>query len=174
MDAKQRAKLVVKCVLASAVTTIITVGVMGFVLSGGFGGGSNLRGTYSVIVHFEDLRGVPAGAPVRLAGVKIGEVVDVGVAWAAPPKFRNKLAYAELAIEGATPLYHGDTFEVGFGSLLGDRHIRIRRADPLGAMIPAESPPAEIAGVDAEQPSLLDEAILQKALEKWAQSAARK
>ena len=169
MDAKQRRKILAKCVLASVVTTIITVGLIG--IHAGIGGGSKLQPTYSVIVCFEDLHGVPAGAPVRLCGVKIGEVACVGVE--RHREYPTKLAYADLAIDKIIALYHGDRFEVGFGALIGDRYIRTRRAEVHGEALNRDVPPTVIAGAEVEPPNLLDQAVLQEALSKWAQSAVR-
>lgn len=87
------------------------------------GGWSRLRGQYRVIVCFDDLRGLPVGAPVLLHGVKIGEVTDIDLK--RPPDFPGKPARAWLSIEREHTLYAGDTFQVSSSSLLGGKHIKV-------------------------------------------------
>jgi phospholipid/cholesterol/gamma-HCH transport system substrate-binding protein len=89
------------------------------------GGLARLRGEYTVIVCFDDLRGLPIGAPVRLNGVKIGEVRSADLV--RHVEFPTKTACATLAIEQKYTLFVGDTFQVSSGSLLGDKHIKVTR-----------------------------------------------
>jgi len=97
------------------------------------GGLARWRGEYRVIVCFEDLRGLPVGAPVRLHGVKIGEVSEIDIE--RRPEFPDHPACATLAIQRKYPLYAGDVFQVSSGSLLGDKHIRVTRGAKYGAAL---------------------------------------
>jgi phospholipid/cholesterol/gamma-HCH transport system substrate-binding protein len=112
------------------------------------GGLSRFR-EYEVIVCFDDLHGLPKGAPVRLRGVDIGKVtsVDVGM----DPELGCLQARAILSISRKQPLYRKDKFQVASGSLFGDRHILVTRGGgPMISMDEVEvvkgSPPA---GLDA-------------------------
>ncbi|MBM3474499.1 MAG: MCE family protein [Armatimonadetes bacterium] len=84
---------------------------------------SRWRGEYTVVVCFDDLRGLPVGAPVRLRGVKIGVVSDIALQF--HPQFPDKPACARLSIEKTHTLTGGDTFQVASGSLLGDKYLRV-------------------------------------------------
>lgn len=97
------------------------------------GGLSRWRGEYRVMVCFEDLRGLPVGAPVRLHGVNIGKVSGIDIE--RRPEFPDHPACATLSIQKKYPLYAGDIFQVSGGSLLGDKHVRVTRGVVAGAAL---------------------------------------
>jgi phospholipid/cholesterol/gamma-HCH transport system substrate-binding protein len=97
------------------------------------GGLSRWRGNYTVVVCFDDLRGLPVGAPVRLRGVKIGVVSDTELK--RYPEFADRPACARLSIERKQTLYEGDTFQVAAGSLLGDKYIRVTPSSKVQAAL---------------------------------------
>jgi phospholipid/cholesterol/gamma-HCH transport system substrate-binding protein len=97
------------------------------------GGLSRLKGEYEVHVFFDDLHGLPVGAPVRLHGVRIGVVRDLDIA--RQPEFPQKLACAKLSIERRYTLYAGDLFQIASGSLLGDKHVKVSRGERAGAAL---------------------------------------
>ncbi len=132
---------------AKAGAVVLLVVAVAIVAWGQLGGLSILRGTYDVVVYFDDLLGLSEGAVVRLQGARVGEVHRVGVVDAEhPSKFPPRLAWARIRIQNETLLYHGDTFQVASGTLLGDRHVRVTRVTPSGTVIADTDPPQEIAG----------------------------
>lgn len=145
MDRKQFWLTLMASVLASVVATLLTLRVVLpiMALNSMLGHASApTRGVYHVVVCFEDLHGLPAGAPVRLAGVKIGEVVEVGVDRF--PDFPEKTAYARVAVDKRYRLYTGDKYEVAFGPPLGSPFLRITRGSPAGTTLRQE--PVETVG----------------------------
>lgn len=86
------------------------------------GGLAALR-TYRIAVHFTDLGGVPRGAPVRLQGVDIGRVAQIGFTDVAG--FRHKPATVWLRVENRYPLYRGDVFRIASASLMGDKYVDV-------------------------------------------------
>ncbi|MGQ9731116.1 MAG: MlaD family protein [Candidatus Zipacnadales bacterium] len=114
------------------------------------GGINRLRGEYTVIVCFDDLHGLPVGAPVRLAGVKIGEVRKVALERHPPFDRKGKIACATLCIGREHTLFVGDIYQVASGSLVGDKYLKVssgvrpggRALDKNKISIVEGSPPA--------------------------------
>jgi phospholipid/cholesterol/gamma-HCH transport system substrate-binding protein len=81
--------------------------------------------SYNITVYFQDIEGLPAGAEVRLAGVRIGKVVAVSLE---PHKdFPGQPAAVKLAIFKNIILYESDQFTIEQGAILGDKCIRVDR-----------------------------------------------
>ncbi len=132
---------------------VVAAAIVGWAWLGGL---SRFR-EYEVIVCFDDLHGLPEGAPVRLRGVDIGKVIDRDVR-------RDKdlgclQARATLSVSREHPLFREDKFQVASGSVFGDRHIRVTRLVPedQGTMISMDevevlkgSPPAGLDAITAE------------------------
>jgi len=106
--------------------------------------GGLFKSDYQVVVCFDDLRGVPVGAPVRLYGVKIGQVSEIGIAW--HREFPKKPACATLTIDRRYTLFTGDVFQVASGSLLGDKHIRVTQSVPARGQPLSKTQPMLVEG----------------------------
>src|SRR5262245_62845283 len=64
-------------------------------------GGLNFEKTYTVYVDFDNPGGLQSGAPVRVAGVKVGKVAELRFMGGTidPKKNRRTLVRCKLAIE---------------------------------------------------------------------------
>lgn len=118
--------------------------------------------SYRVTVYFRDVQGLPAGAEVRFAGVRIGKVVAVTLE--DNPSFVGRPAAVRMAIMRDTVLYKSDQFLVMQGALLGDKYVEVRRSPKRpaaklvrGASV-AGSDSANLAGLAEEVRSLVREA----------------
>jgi len=89
-------------------------------------GGLATRGTYRVEVAFPDAQGTMKGDRVRMAGVVIGEVEDVRLAFN-EPQFLGEPAVVVLRIENQYPLYENDHFALRQAGLIGERFIGVWR-----------------------------------------------
>lgn len=81
--------------------------------------------SYNITVYFEDVEGLPEGAEVRLAGVRIGKVV--GVTLEPHKDFSGQPAAVKLAIFKNVILYESDQFAIEQGAILGDKCVRVER-----------------------------------------------
>lgn len=102
--------------------------------------------SYHVTVYFENVQGLPDGAEVRLAGVKVGRVT--GVRLVDNAKFPHKPAAVRLDIYRDVMLYQTDEFAVQQGALLGDKYVEVRRTEVTPKQRLGEG--AEIAGGETQ------------------------
>ncbi len=130
---------------------VVAVAIVGWARLGGLSRFTQ----YTVIVSFDDLHGLPKGAPVRLRGVDIGQVTALDIV--DDPEAESLQARATLSISRKHLLYHEDKFQVASGSLLGDRHIRVTRGEKYGAPVSMEatevlagSPPSGLDAVTSQ------------------------
>jgi phospholipid/cholesterol/gamma-HCH transport system substrate-binding protein len=72
---------------------------------------------YMLKVSFDDARGLERGDPVRMVGVKIGEVRSVEI--------EGRKAVAGLAIESKYPLYTHYQFRVATSGLIQERFVEV-------------------------------------------------
>ena len=86
-----------------------------FVHVRGYRGAAN---TYTVYVTFDDARGLQRGDPVRMVGVKIGEVRAVEIT----PSLR---ARATLAVQRQYELYTHYTFQIAVAGIIAERFIEV-------------------------------------------------
>jgi ABC-type transporter Mla subunit MlaD len=102
--------------------------------------------SYPVTAYFENVQGLPTGAEVRFAGVRVGRVTTVTLG--ANPKFPQRPAAVKMAIMHDTVLYANDRFIVQQSALLGDKFVEVRRVEavPRGRLEAG----AEIAGGESE------------------------
>lgn len=82
---------------------------------------------YEIIILFPNASGLQAGAPVRLAGVEVGRVVDISltpdVKAQVKVKIRKGIAiYSNYAIKIAVPLF-------------GERYVEIKPVEPRGKRV---------------------------------------
>lgn len=120
--------------------------------------------SYIVTAYFENAQGLAPGAEVRLAGVKIGRVLTVSLAY--HPKFPRHPAAVRMAIQRDVSVYQSDQFIVKQGALLGDKYVEVVRTEatpkqpltPGGAVAGASSESLE--DITREARAVLQEARL--------------
>lgn len=74
--------------------------------------------TYKVLVTFDDARGLQRGDPVRMLGVKIGQVYSVEIT----PELKAQVA---LSIDGEQELYDHYKFRIGTSGLIQERFVEV-------------------------------------------------
>ena len=82
-------------------------------------------GTYRVVAHFKDVKGLASGADVQLSGVNVGKVLTVQLQRS--DFYPGRLVRVEMAIKKQVPLYQTDDFVIDQGTLLGDRLVSVQR-----------------------------------------------
>lgn len=82
-------------------------------------------GAYEIVVHFADVQGLQQGGEVRLAGVKIGRVVNIALE--EHEDYPEQPVAVRLAIDQIVNLYDTDQFVVEQGALIGEQYISVRR-----------------------------------------------
>lgn len=113
--------------------------------------------SYQMTAYFRDVQGLPAGAEVRFAGVRIGKVISVNLEDS--PHFVGRPAAVRMAILRGNVLYDSDKFMVMQGALLGDKYVEVRRPPQRPGSRLGHS--STVAGSDsASLASLTDEARL--------------
>lgn len=75
--------------------------------------------TYTLYVNFENAKGIQGGEPVRMLGVKIGDVRRVTIT-------EDRKAQAELAISQEHRLFRNYVFEIVSTGLIQERYIEVR------------------------------------------------
>ena len=120
MRAGSEIKVGLITVLAAALLVVFAVYVRGFRPG---------AATYRVLVAFSNSRGLQPGDPVRMVGVKIGEVdfVEIGP---------QRKAVATLSINRKYPLYTHYEFRIGTSGLIQERFVEV---------VPGEYTPEAIA-----------------------------
>lgn len=99
--------------------------------------------SYPVTVYFENVQGLPSGAEVRFAGVRVGRVTEVKLE--SNPKFPSLPAAVRMAIFHDTVLYKTDGFVVQQSALLGDKYVEVKRSPAHGKRVQLAAG-SEIAG----------------------------
>ncbi|MFO0678907.1 MAG: MlaD family protein [Polyangiaceae bacterium] len=103
-------------------------------------GGINMEKTYSVFVDFDNPGGLQSGAPVRIAGVKVGKVraMEFRGGQIDSVTGRRILVRTELSIEERVrPSIHEDAvFYVTTQGVLGEQFLAIDPGSPDKALLP--------------------------------------
>ena len=81
------------------------------------GGGSMFFDTKTYVATFEDASGLQVGAPVTVAGVRVGQIDDIGIA--------NNRARVTIEVANDLVLYKNSTLTVLSRSLLGEKYLSI-------------------------------------------------
>jgi phospholipid/cholesterol/gamma-HCH transport system substrate-binding protein len=133
----------------------VKVGVLilvSFVILGGFilvMTGMSLQSTYAVYVDFDNPGGLQAGAPVRIAGVKVGKVAELTFRGGRvdPETHRRTLVRAKLLLEERVrAAIHDDAdFYVTTQGVLGEQFLSI---DPGSPDRPMMKDGAIVKGID--------------------------
>jgi len=108
--------------------------------------GSLLLGrTYAIYVVFEDARGLQRGDPVRMVGVKIGEVKQIGFT---PEGHKAQATLSiEREVEGQPiKLYRNYVFQIASAGLIQERFIEVIPTEP-GEEGPELEDQAKVQGV---------------------------
>jgi phospholipid/cholesterol/gamma-HCH transport system substrate-binding protein len=112
-------------------------------------GGLNFERMFSVYVDFDNPGGLQAGAPVRIAGVKVGTVKELAFLGGKvdPKTGRRTLVRARLSIEESVrPAVHDDAdFYVTTQGVLGEQYLAI---DPGTVDRPVIADNAVVKGID--------------------------
>ncbi|MEI6502307.1 MAG: MlaD family protein, partial [Armatimonadota bacterium] len=81
--------------------------------------------SYPVTAYFENVQGLPSGAEVRFAGVRVGRVTSVNLE--PSPKHPRRPAAVKMDVFHDTILYNDDEFIVQQSALLGDKYVEVKR-----------------------------------------------
>lgn len=124
------------------------------VILGGFilvMGGLSFEKTYSVYVDFDNPGGLQAGAPVRMAGIKIGKVSELAFAGGKidPKTGRRTLVRvkADVEVKYKEAIHEDADFYVTAQGVLGEQFLAIEPGDPAkpvlkeGAIVKGIDPP---------------------------------
>jgi len=84
-------------------------------------------GQYPLVAHFADVKGLSAGAEVRLAGVKIGKVTAVRLQ--RYKDYPNRPVAVRMMIDQQITLYDTDEFIIEQSSVIGEQYLNVRRPD---------------------------------------------
>ncbi len=119
-------------------------------------GGINFEPKYSMFVDFDNPGGLQSGAPVKIAGVKIGKVAEIQFRGGekAPPGTRPSLVRmkVELQKKYQETIHDNAVFFVTSSSLLGEQYLSI---DPGSGDRPALPDSAIVRGIDPPRFDLL-------------------
>src|SRR4051812_27953169 len=88
-------------------------------------GGLSLEKTYVLYVDFDNPGGLQSGAPVRVAGVKVGKVSELSFMGGKvdPKTNRRTLVRAKIAVKGGVkePIHGAADFSATTGGVLGEK-----------------------------------------------------
>lgn len=117
-------------------------------------GGINFQPTYPLYVNFDNPGGLQTGAPVKIAGVRVGKIEKIDFRGAEPRKTgkREKLVQLELAVEKRyqSAIHDNATFFVTTQGVLGEQFLAIEPGSDDRPVLAAK------AVVDGLDPPRLD------------------
>ena len=141
MDERRRLSLVVGAfllvALALAAAALLSLGT-----STGL-----LQGRYRLITYFEDVQGLVAGAPVRLAGKDVGQVELVsfsGLSDQRPPV----RVVLQIVRDVQDRVRSDSVASIGTIGLLGDKYVALSMGTPAGRVLEAEDEIASVSPLD--------------------------
>ena len=112
-------------------------------------GGLNFEKTYSLYIDFDNPGGLQTGAPVRIAGVKVGKVSELRFMGGTidPKTNRRTLVRAKISVEDRvrTSVHDDADFYVTTQGVLGEQYLAIEPGTP-GKPVLAEN--AIVKGID--------------------------
>ncbi len=101
---------------------IVIFGVCLFVL-----GSFSITKGYDIIVHFQDVSGLPAKSNVRLNGVEVGKVKEL--------KLDGGEILAILKINEGVVIYKNSKFAIATTSLIGTNYLQIEQGNPQSGIL---------------------------------------
>jgi phospholipid/cholesterol/gamma-HCH transport system substrate-binding protein len=116
-------------VLIGLFTLAVLVGAFGFVYWFHHIGGVAVRNYYRVVFQ-GPISGLRTGAQVNFNGIRVGEVVDLGLDPADP-----KQALVTLSVAGGTPLRSDTKVSLEFQGLTGIATLSLKGGDPAAPLI---------------------------------------
>lgn len=112
-------------------------------------GGLSFERTYTVFVDFDNPGGLQSGAPVRIAGVKVGKVAELQFVGGKidPTTKRRTVVRAKLAVEQRVKesIHEDADFYVTTQGVLGEQYLAI---DPGSPQRPVLADNAIVKGID--------------------------
>jgi phospholipid/cholesterol/gamma-HCH transport system substrate-binding protein len=141
MDERRRLSLVVGVFLLAA------LGVGAFALLSLGTSTGLLQGRYRLITYFEDVQGLVAGAPVRLAGKDVGQVelVSFGGLDDQRPPVRVVL---QIASDIQDRVRSDSVASIGTIGLLGDKYIALSMGTSAGRVLEEDQELASVSPLD--------------------------
>lgn len=119
-------------------------------------GGINFEPKYSMFVNFDNPGGLQAGAPVKIAGVKIGKVTEIQYRGGAPSPTGTRQTLVRLKLEVEKKyqagIHDNAIFYVTSASVLGEQYLAV---DPGSADRQVLPEGAEVRGIDPPRFDLL-------------------
>ena len=82
-------------------------------------------GTYELVLHFKDVKGLAVHADVRMAGVKIGSVASITLS--PSPDYPAKPVRVLITVDRNTKFFSTDTWVVDQAGVLGDLFVSVQR-----------------------------------------------
>jgi phospholipid/cholesterol/gamma-HCH transport system substrate-binding protein len=141
MDERRRLSLIVGAFLIAA----LALGAFAL-LSLGQGTGL-LQPRYRLVTYFEDVQGLVAGAPVRLAGRDIGQVEFVTFATLGDDRPPVRVV-VQLDQSVQDRIRSDSVASIGTIGLLGDKYVSISMGTPAGRVLEEEQELASVSPID--------------------------
>ncbi|MBU4134039.1 MCE family protein, partial [bacterium] len=122
-------------VAAGVLVTAICITILGKV---------QLRPGYTFDVIFKDISGLSDDSPVRIAGVKVGKVIDFEIT-------DDGAAKVKVWIENKYPVRHGCSVRVVSTGLIGTKYLQLSTGDPKASRIKSGETIEGISSVSIEE-----------------------
>jgi phospholipid/cholesterol/gamma-HCH transport system substrate-binding protein len=74
-------------------------------------------GFYRIIAEFDNVAGLEKGAPVEIAGVPVGEVMDISL--------KETMAYVTMSIRKEVEVRSDDIASIRTKGIIGDRYVKL-------------------------------------------------
>lgn len=119
-------------------------------------GGVNFQPTYSIFVDFDNPGGLAPGAPVKIAGVKVGKISDIRFRGGTDPQTGKREALVRLNVQierrYKESVHQNSLFYVTNQSVLGEQFLAI---EPGSSDRPVLAEGAEVRGLDPPRLDML-------------------
>ncbi|MFC0115093.1 MCE family protein [Kibdelosporangium aridum] len=113
------------------VVTVVATAVLGISIAN-----TNLSSTNTYSARFTDVTSLLPGDDVRIAGVRVGQVEEVGIA-------DRKQAEVKFSVDAGRQLPAGVTATIKFRNLVGQRYISLAQGTGSGLLAPGATIPLE-------------------------------
>ena len=124
-------------------------------------GGVNFQPTYSIYVDFDNPGGLQSGAPVKIAGIKVGKISEIGFRGGGLDPATGKrdgLVRMKVEIEKRyrESVHDNAIFYVTNQSVLGEQFLAIEPGSAERPLLPLDKP---VRGLDPPRLDMLNQAI---------------